>query len=264
MTDQERSRVLEIVVEEVNGRLPVLGGSGSAGTRLAVELTKTAKSIGCDGAQIILPYYHKPDEDGMFAHYKALSEAVGPDFGLQVYNNPGVSGCWIKPHLMQRIAKLGNVVSDKDNQGNPLRFLDMLRAIDQDQMAVVTGLGERFYTMVAQFGCRGFISVSANYAPEIAWAVYQAGVRGDLAAMEEAMKPMAAMGRYSGQVAAAHAPSTAVEGGGAMVWLALVKAAMTHRGLAGGYARLPMSSLTPEEHAGVAAVIKEMGLKKVS
>jgi 4-hydroxy-tetrahydrodipicolinate synthase len=260
MTYQERNRVLEIVVEEVNGRLPVLGGTGAAGTRLAVELTRAAEAIGCDGAQIILPYYHKPDEDGMFAHYRAISEAVGPDFGLQIYNNPAVSGCWVKPHLMQRIAALGNVISNKDNQRDVARFVEMLRAIDPDQMAILTGLGPRFYTMVALFGCPGFISVPANYAPEISWAVYQAGVKGDLAAMEAALEPTRAFDRYASQVARAHAPSTSVEGGPGMVWQAMIKAAMTHRGLAGGFVRLPMSNLTPEEHAGMHAVVREMGL----
>jgi hypothetical protein len=87
-----------------------MAGTACAGTRETINFCKCAESLGYDGAQIVLPFYFTPPENGMYQHYKKICEAVGPHFGIQIYNNPHVAGCWVKPHLMKRISKIPQMI----------------------------------------------------------------------------------------------------------------------------------------------------------
>ena len=113
MSDDECKAVIKMVVEEVNGRLQVIAGTGRAGTRETVKMCQYAESVGVDGVMVILPYYQVPEEEGMYQHYKQIAENI--NIGIMVYNNPTVSGSWIKPTLMAKLSKIPNIIGGKEN-----------------------------------------------------------------------------------------------------------------------------------------------------
>ncbi len=115
MSDDECKAVIKMVVEEVKGKNVVMAGAARAGTPETIKMCQYAKSVGADGVQVVLPYYHTPMEEGMYQHYKEIAESVGKDFGIIVYNNPDVSGSWIKPPLMAKLSKIPNIIADKEN-----------------------------------------------------------------------------------------------------------------------------------------------------
>src|SRR3974390_2827523 len=112
LTEEERRHVIRTVVETVNGRLPVLAGTMEAGTKKTIEWSKYAESVGADGLLVVAPYYHVPSEEGMYAHYARLAASV--NIGIMVYNNPQVTGSWIRPQLMARLAEIGKIIADKE------------------------------------------------------------------------------------------------------------------------------------------------------
>jgi dihydrodipicolinate synthase/N-acetylneuraminate lyase len=128
MSEEECKSVAKTVVDTVKGQNITFVGAGRAGTQETIKMAKYAESIGADGVQVVLPYYHVPEEDGMYAHYKAVAESV--NIGIMIYNNPDVSGSWIKPPLMAKLSKIPNIIALKENNSSIQAFYNMARAID--------------------------------------------------------------------------------------------------------------------------------------
>jgi len=119
LSHDEHRRVVALCVEIAAGRAPVIAGAGSNSTTEAIDLMRHAKEIGADAVLSVAPYYNKPSQEGLFAHFKALNDAV--QIPIVVYNIPGRSVVDIRPETMARIAALPNVIGVKDSSGDPSR-----------------------------------------------------------------------------------------------------------------------------------------------
>ncbi len=159
---QEHERVVEITVEQVNKRLPVIAGTGSNNTVEAVRLTKHAKAAGADGALMISPYYNKPTQEGLYQHFRKVAESV--DIPIILYNIPGRTAVNMEPDTIARLAKIDNIVGVKEASGSMKQITDII-ARCSDDFSVVSG--EDFLTFpLLCVGGKGVISVTSNIAPK--------------------------------------------------------------------------------------------------
>lgn len=159
---KEHERVVDITVEQVNKRVPVLAGSGSNNTEEAILLTRHAKSAGANGALMISPYYNKPTQEGLFRHYEKVAKSV--DIPIIVYNIPGRTAVNIEPSTMARLAKIDNIVGVKEASGSMKQITDII-ALCGENFTVLSG--EDFLTFPLMcVGGKGVISVTSNIVPK--------------------------------------------------------------------------------------------------
>jgi len=189
LSHEEHNRVVSLCVEAAAGRVPVIAGAGSNSTREAIELVAHAKRVGADAALVVTPYYNKPTQEGLFQHYKAITEAV--DLPVLIYNIPGRSVIDMSVETMARLAKLPGIVGVKDATADLLRPVRTRAAIGDDfcQLSGEDGTAAAF---LAQGGV-GCISVTANVAPALSAALQNAWAAGDLAAMSDVQRKLAAL-----------------------------------------------------------------------
>ena len=177
MSHDEHHRVVELTVKTVNGRVPVLAGSGSNSTSEAIDLTRYAKQAGADGVLMVSPYYNKPSQEGLFHHYKAVAEAV--DIPIILYNVPSRTSSNILPQTVARLAGIDNVVGIKEATGDLNQISEVIR-LCPDDFAVLSG--DDFTSMpTVLVGGTGVISVTSNVAPKDMAQMMDAALAGDLA-----------------------------------------------------------------------------------
>jgi len=259
MSDDERKVVIKMVVGEVKGKNIVLAGAAQAGTRETIKMCQYAESVGADGVQVVLPYYHVPTEEGMYQHYKQIAESVGQDFGIMVYNNPAVSGSWIKPPLMAKLSKIPNLIAVKENTPYMNPYYEMQRAVDSKDTVILCGMGERLFSFEALYACTGFVSGNANFAPDLSYSVYEAAAAGDFSKVADIVNSMAPYDSFMDKVTANHGPHTGIGEAGGNMYISVIKAAMDIVGLRGGEVRLPVVGLNEEEKAELRDVLRTMG-----
>ncbi|MBZ0155054.1 MAG: 4-hydroxy-tetrahydrodipicolinate synthase [Alphaproteobacteria bacterium] len=178
---EEHYRVIEVAVEAVNKRIPVIAGTGANATDEAIDLTKRAKQLGADGALVVTPYYNKPTQEGLYRHYKAIAGAV--DIPLVLYNVPGRTAVNLLPATVARLAEIRNVVGIKEATGDMKQASELIRLCG-DRLSVVSG--DDFTTLpMLCLGGRGAISVTANVAPGDSAGMFNAWERGDIAKARE-------------------------------------------------------------------------------
>lgn len=158
---EEHERVVEIAVEQVNRRVPVIAGTGSNNTTEAIRLTRHAKSAGADGALMISPYYNKPTQEGLYQHYKAVAQAV--DIPIIMYNIPGRTAVNMEPDTVARLAKIDNIVGIKEASGSMKQITDIVARCGDD-FTVVSGEDYLTFPLMC-VGGKGVISVVSNIAP---------------------------------------------------------------------------------------------------
>jgi 4-hydroxy-tetrahydrodipicolinate synthase len=176
VTPEEHKRVIEICIEEAKGRVPVIAGAGSNSTAEAIEYTEHAKEAGADAALIVVPYYNKPTQDGIYAHFAAIAKAV--DIPIIVYNVPGrtVANCSVE--TLARLSKdFGNIVGTKDASADLTRpsRQRLLSGTDFIQLSGEDGTALGFNA----HGGVGCISVTANVAPRLCAELQEATLKGD-------------------------------------------------------------------------------------
>ena len=262
MSEEEIKAVIKMVVEETNGRAVVMAGASGAGTEQAIKMVQYAQSVGADGVQTVLPYYVIPEEEGMYLHYKKIAESVDSNFGIMVYNNPDVSGSWIKPHLMKRLSEIPNIIACKENTPFILPYYQEQSLIDPEDMAIFCGLGEQMFQFEALCGCAGTVSVIANFAPELSYSIYEAAAARDFDNLTKLVKTLDDFWSFVGRVSVNHGPPTNVPGF-AQFWagymgLGVFKAAMDIVGLRGGKVRLPLVDINSKERAELRDILKAM------
>lgn len=157
----EHLDVIERVIKRVDGRVPVIAGTGANATDEAIELTRAAKQLGADGCLLVTPYYNKPTQEGLFRHYVAIAEAV--DVPQVLYNVPGRTGCDMLPATIARLAGIPQIVGVKEASGDITR-VSAIRATTPDEFTVLSGEDACTFEML-KLGARGTISVTANVAP---------------------------------------------------------------------------------------------------
>ena len=161
LSEEEHDRVVEITVETVNGQVPVIAGTGSNSTTRTLRATKHAKSAGADAALIVAPYYNKPTQEGLYAHYMKIADSV--DIPIVVYNVPGRCGTDILSPTIARLAEHPNIVALKEATGELKRASEVVNLCPTDFVVLS---GDDVNTLpIMSVGGKGVISVVANINP---------------------------------------------------------------------------------------------------
>ncbi len=177
LSHAEHKRVVELCVEVAKGRVPVVAGTGSNSTEEAIDFTRHAKQAGADAALVVTPYYNKPTQEGLYQHYKAITEAV--DLPIIIYNIPARCVIDMSVATMARLAKLPNIVGVKDATNDLARPLRTRAAIGPE-FSMLSGEDATAIAFMGQGG-DGCISVTANVAPRACADMHQAWRRGETA-----------------------------------------------------------------------------------
>lgn len=174
---EEHEKVIEVAIDEVNGRVPVIAGTGSNNTAEAVTLTKAARDLGADGALVISPYYNKPNRSGLIKHYTMLADL---DIPVIIYNIPGRTGQNLEWDLIAELAKHPSIVGVKEASGNLGQMSRIIEAtVDED--FILTSGDDNLTLPILSLGGRGVISVTANVEPARMVQLYEAYKAGDTA-----------------------------------------------------------------------------------
>jgi 4-hydroxy-tetrahydrodipicolinate synthase len=244
LTHAERIRTVEILADEVRGKVPILAGAGGYNTKEVIHLAGEMKKAGATGLLSVTPYYNKPTQEGLYQHYRAIAEST--PLPIVVYNVPGRTGVNVEPATLARMAALPNIVGVKEASGNVTQMCEICRIVPRD-FIVVSGDDALTLPLMA-VGGRGIISVAGNEIPAEMVQMVEAAERGDFAAARAVhMRILPLMlGNFI--------ESNPVP----------VKAAMAAMGLIEEVYRLPMTSPKPESKAKILEILKELGLLKAA
>ncbi len=161
LTFKEHERVIEITVEQVNKRVPVIAGTGSNNTEEAISLTRHARKAGADGALMIAPYYNKPTQEGLFRHFETVAQKV--DIPIILYNIPGRTAVNMEPATIARLARVDNIVGVKEASVSMKQITDIVALCDE-RFVMLSGEDYLTYPLIC-VGGKGVISVVSNVAP---------------------------------------------------------------------------------------------------
>jgi 4-hydroxy-tetrahydrodipicolinate synthase len=176
MTDEEDQRVIKRTIELAQGRAHVIAGTGSNSTAAAIQNSQIAEALGADALLVVAPYYNKPTQHGLYAHFRAVSEAV--NIPIVIYNVPGRTSCNISAETTLRLARdCDNIVAIKEASGNLSQIMEILRERPKD-FRVLSGDDAITFAMIA-LGADGLISVAANEAPELMASMVRLALEGE-------------------------------------------------------------------------------------
>ena len=178
---EEHNRVIEIAVEAVNKRVPVIAGTGGNSTSEAIELTAHAKKCGVDGTLQVTPYYNKPTQEGLYQHFKAIAKAVA--LPQVLYNVPGRTSVNMIPETVGRLAELPEVVGIKEASGNLSQMAEIVK-LAGDKITLLSG-DDNVTLPVLALGGKGVVSVAANIVPRETADMVNAWEKGDVAKTRE-------------------------------------------------------------------------------
>ena len=187
---QEQLQLLQAVREAVGSDAQVLAGTGSNSTAEAVEATRQAAAAGADGALVVVPYYNKPPQDGLAAHFRAIAEAA-PELPLMLYNIPGRTGCSMAPETVAQLMDCPNVVSFKAASGTT-EEVTALRLACSSKLAIYSGDDGLTLPMIS-VGAVGVVSVASHVVGPQIRAMIDAYMQGDAAvalALHEQLQPL--------------------------------------------------------------------------
>jgi 4-hydroxy-tetrahydrodipicolinate synthase len=239
LSHDEHDRVIEIVVEATAGRVPVVAGTGSNNTEEAIRLTLHAQEAGASGALLISPYYNKPTQSGLVAHYEAVAQAC--DLPLIVYNIPGRTASNILPSTLAQLAQLDSIVGVKESCGD-LDQIAHVVAECPDDFVVLSG-DDALTLPLMSVGGDGVISTSANVAPRDMLELVHAFAVGD------APLALAVHQRLLPLFDALFCETNPIP----------LKAALAIMGLCGEEIRLPLTAITQPNREALQVVLKELG-----
>jgi 4-hydroxy-tetrahydrodipicolinate synthase len=241
LTLEEKRRVLEIVVEETRGRVPVYAGTGALTTADAVAATKMAEEVGADAVSVITPYFISPNEQELYEHFAAIANAV--EIPVLLYNSVGRTGVNISADLVERLAKIDNVKGIKDSSGDLTLTGEYLRRTP-DTFSVLVGRDTLIYAALCMGG-KGSITATANVAPRLVSEIYDAFVEGDFERSLECQKKLA--------------PLRIAFGLG--TFPVVVKEALTLIGIEAGPCRKPVGPMSDDKRAELRDVLQGMGFE---
>ncbi len=242
LTPAERVRIVELLVDEVRGRVPILAGAGGYDTKEVIQAAAEMKAAGADGLLSVTPYYNKPTQEGLYQHYRALAEST--TLPIILYNVPGRTGCNMEPSTVTRLATIANIVGIKEASGNMAQICEVCRSVPPE-FVVVSGDDVMTVPMMA-VGARGVISVASNQIPAEMSQMVEAAERGDFAAaraIHERIMPLMQINFIESS------PGP-------------VKSAMATMGLLEETYRLPLVPPRLESKEKINRVLKDLGLLK--
>jgi 4-hydroxy-tetrahydrodipicolinate synthase len=161
LTPIEKTRIVQLVVDEAAGRVPVLAGAGGYNTREVIHLAREFERVGADGILSVTPYYNKPTQEGLFQHYKAIAE--GTSLPIVLYNVPGRTGVNLDVATVARLSALRSIVGIKEASGNVVQMSEIIAAVP-DEFILVSG-DDPLAVAAMAVGARGLISVASNAVP---------------------------------------------------------------------------------------------------
>ncbi|MFU0800750.1 MAG: 4-hydroxy-tetrahydrodipicolinate synthase [Xylanivirga thermophila] len=180
MSLEERNAVIEFTVEQVNGRVPVIAGTGGNCTDSVIKASRDAEGLGADALLIVTPYYNKTSQKGLVAHYNAVAEKV--DLPIIIYNVPGRTGLNIKPETLLELSKIKNITGIKEASGNITQAVEMARLCPN--MDMYSG-NDDMVVPILSLGGKGVISVVANIAPKDTHDMVMKFLHGDVGGSRE-------------------------------------------------------------------------------
>jgi 4-hydroxy-tetrahydrodipicolinate synthase len=181
LTFDEHKRVIDLTVKAVAGRVPVIAGTGANNTLEAIELTQSAQASGVDAVLSVVPYYNKPSQEGLYQHFKAITEAV--DIPMVLYNVPGRTVTNMTPATVARLAQLPKVIGIKEACGCLNQLAEIIRICPKDFIVLS---GDDFTALpTVLIGGKGVISVTSNVAPKAMSELMEAALQGDLVQARE-------------------------------------------------------------------------------
>jgi 4-hydroxy-tetrahydrodipicolinate synthase len=241
LTGEEQVRVVELVVKEAKGRVPVVAGAGGYNTREVIDAGRRMRAAGADGILSVTPYYNKPTPEGLFQHYSAISDGVGVP--IIVYNVPGRTGCNVDPVTLVRLSAIPNVVGVKEASGNVTQMCEICASVPPD-FIVLSGDDALTLPLMA-VGGRGIISVASNVIPAEMSRIVELADAGDFAAaraLHQRLLPLMQVNFIE---------SNPIP----------VKSAMATLGLLEEIYRLPMVPPRPASKAKIEAVLQALGIR---
>ncbi len=176
LSHEEHDKVIEITIDAVKKRVPVIAGTGSNSTAEALRLTQHAYKAGADGALIVCPYYNRPTQEGLYQHFKTIAESV--PIPIVPYNIPGRTGVNLLPPMVAKLAKIKNIVGIKEASGSIKQMSDVIE-LCPDNFAVLSG-DDNFTLPLLAMGGAGVISVISNVVPADMAGLVDAFVAGDI------------------------------------------------------------------------------------
>jgi 4-hydroxy-tetrahydrodipicolinate synthase len=244
LSHSEKLRVIELVVEENNGRLPVLAGAGGYDTRETIALVRDIEKVGADGILSVTPYYNKPTQEGLYQHYKAIAEST--QLPIVLYNVPGRTGVNVEVATTVRLSAIENIVGIKEASGSVVQMSEIFAQAPDDFILLS---GDDPLTVAAMaVGGRGVISVASNLAPSEMAQIVEMAENGDYAGARKLHSWLLPLCQVN------FVESNPIP----------VKAAMAAMGLLEEIYRLPMVAPKPESKEKIARVLKELGLLKAA
>lgn len=237
---EEHSGVIRKVVEQVDGRVPVIAGTGANSTSEAIELTGYAKELGADAALLVAPYYNRPTQEGMYLHFKAIAEAV--DLPQILYNVPSRTASDLLPETVGRLSEVPNIIGIKEASGDVSR-VQQIRQLSVDTFELYTGEDANTVDFILAGG-RGVISVTANVVPRLMHDMCVAASAGDEAKAREINQKLIALHQF-----------LFVEANPIPVKWALSEMGMIPKGI-----RLPMTVLSEKYHQSVREALITAGV----
>ena len=229
LTREERMKVIETVLNEVKGRVPVIPGTGGISTRETIQLTKDAEDLGVDAALIVTPFYYKYSDRELIAHYSKILESV--DLPILLYNVPKFTGFSIKPEIVAELAsEYSNLIGVKNSSGDIAQISKLINLVG-DKISIMAGTADILLPTLLLGGKGGIIAVAIVF-PELCVKLYETFKEGDLV---KASKLQLQISRINDILVKSRNQ------------LSAIKAALRFRGLPAGYPRLPTLNLEPKD-----------------
>lgn len=240
LSTEEHCDLVAHCVNTVNGRIPVIAGTGSNNTAEALYFTESAKDKGADAALLVTPYYNRPSQEGLYQHFKHVAERV--DIPQILYNVPGRTACDLQLATVKRLAELDNIVAIKDASGDLARGMELIEHCG-DKLSIYSGEDALSLPLILA-GADGTISVTANVAPELMSQMCASALAGDAAAATAADKKLELL-HQNLFLQANPVP---------------VKWALQAMGRIGGGIRLPLVELDEQYHVKVREALAQAGI----
>ncbi|MBD3639515.1 MAG: 4-hydroxy-tetrahydrodipicolinate synthase, partial [Marinobacter sp.] len=238
---EEHIETIGRIIKRVDGRIPVIAGTGGNSTREAIELTSEAHKLGADACLLVVPYYNKPTQEGLYQHFKAIAEAV-PGMNQMLYNVPGRTACDMLNETVLRLADIPNIVAIKDATGNIPRGAELIKELD-GRLAVYSG-DDATAAELMLAGGKGNVSVTANVAPKAMAQLCEAAIAGNREETERLNELLMPLNR-----------KLFLEANPIPVKWALHRMGMISEGI-----RLPLTPLSEKFHAEVEEALKASGV----
>jgi 4-hydroxy-tetrahydrodipicolinate synthase len=246
MTEAEDQQVIKLVIEAAKGRARVIAGTGSNATAAAIEYSQIARALGADAVLIVAPFYNKPTQDGLYAHFRAIAESVS-ELPVVIYNVPGRTASNITAQTTLRLARdVPNIVAVKEASGNLSQIMEILR--DRPAGFRVLSGDDSFTFPLLALGAEGLISVAANEAPALMSEMINLALEGNWEEARALHYRLLALMEVN-FIESSPGP---------------VKAALAMMGLIEESYRLPLVAISDQHKTKLRTVLAELGFKETS